>query len=794
MPSLTTRMIGALTGAALVVALGLAPSVPVQAEVAMVETTLSDAREPSVSNDGRWAVFGGTVADGRRSVFRVDLETSTVVEMSPVPEHARVGDSIRPQISADGCVIVAATEVPFDLFRDNDRGERWDIYRLVVPECGGQPNAWELVSSTDGGTARDGVGIDTAPTLSGSGAVVAYTHQADRSTTPLLTISVVDITVPINEPGRVAVVAGMPAELPNRAYTYQGAFHPVLSQNGRHLAFVSDATASDALPGWAAGPIQGGAATTQVYVWDRGATDQRRAVRLVSGVDGVASVDGAGFPDMSEDGRIIAFQSADRLLVPAVLPRCDAACPTQIYRFDRDVDGNGIFDEPPRSPNLALVSAIDAGIGVVGLPQAGDQSSWGASVNSDGSQVAFVTDATNLLPSRRAGGGDALDGDLLVAEMTLGQIRRVLDGQDMTNVPGAHGHPTLSQTGQVLLFDTMASVAIADAEAVTSAVGRNIVVVRTRPQLALAALDFGSVLLGFESTELFATVQNAGPAAFEPSEVFSSSPNFTVTGGTCSPGVIVAAGASCSVKLTFSPTLQQGYEAVLTVQGRGADAASVTTVLRGAAGDPTLIANPGGVDFDAGIVGDVAGRTAIDITNVGFLPTSVARLTIGGLHPGDFSIVTESCTGRALNSEAACAIELEFQPTAVGYRSALVIATTPIGQYTAAVVGGYARYEPSFGIEADMVRAGTDFGVGGNGFPANAEVTLGFDDGSDPIGTVLANADGRFLAVLPMPALVRPGTRRLVATAGGGAVAVTMVTIESRPVRAMPLVPGYGLG
>jgi len=45
---------------------------------------------------------------------------------------------------------------------------------------------------------------------------------------------------------------------------------------------------------------------------------------------------------------------------------------------------------------------------------------------------------------------------------------------------------------------------------------RAVVTVQATPQLSLAALDFGTVLAGFESTELYATVLNAGPGAFEP--------------------------------------------------------------------------------------------------------------------------------------------------------------------------------------------------------------------------------------------------------------------------------------
>src|SRR5690606_32301354 len=128
-----------------------------------------------------------------------------------------------------------------------------------------------------------GVDVESPPSLTSTGALIAFTHQAPEYPGGVTTISLVDLTAPPGEPGRVTRVAGEPVEVPNRAYLYRGARQPALSQNGRHLAFVADFTASDPLPGWAEGPELGAAATAQVYAWDRFASDPRRAMHLVSG-------------------------------------------------------------------------------------------------------------------------------------------------------------------------------------------------------------------------------------------------------------------------------------------------------------------------------------------------------------------------------------------------------------------------------------------------------------------------------------------------------------------------------
>lgn len=764
-----------------------------QGIVALASEAVPDASSPSVSADGRWIVFGGTDGD-RRSVYRTDRETGATIELSPVPDSVDSGDTIHARLSADGCVVVAITEIAYDLFRDDDRDERWDVYRLVVPECGGQPNAWELVSLDEvRGVARDDVFTDSPPALTGSGSLVAYVRPLAGAGDDVGTITVVDVTVPVGSPGRTQDVAGMPVELPNREFLYRGARQPAISQNGRHLAFVSDATSSEALPGWGSGPEPGGYATTQVYVWDRALDDQRRAVYLVSGRNGVPS-SGSESPVMSEDGRVIVFTSTDRTLVPAIMPMCTPDCPSQVYRYDRDTDGNGIFDEPSRSQPLSLVSAVDAGVVDVGIPTAGDDSSWAPAVNADGSQIAFVTDATNLLPSRRAGGGRPEHGDLLVAEFHLGELRRVLDGPEFTAVPGAHGNPSLSGTGQVIAFDTAAGARLGPDQRATNGPISSIATVEVTPLLSLAELDFGTTVPNFDSAEFYATVLNSGPAAFEPTQV-EVSPGFRVSGGSCARGVMVAAGTSCSVNLVFTPTAVRGYSGTLTVSGDGDDAPSVSATVRGAAGDPTLIASPGGADLDDGVVGELGGKVAIDIENIGFAPTSVARIELGGANPDDFEIISESCRGRALNPDGTCTIEVEFQPTAVGYRSALVLVTTPIGQYTSAVVGGLARYEPSFAVDSSPVASpGGSVRVRGSGFPAEAEVTVGFDDGSRPFATVTTDESGAFLALVDLPVRLRIGDRRLVATSVGSAVATADLTVQRRRTTGPQQLPGYGWG
>jgi hypothetical protein len=768
-----------------------APPVVPTTVPALLTAELPGGERPAVSGDGRWVVFQGEI-DGRTTVYRTDRFTGATIELSPAPTGLRPGNTVNPVISADGCVVVAQTEMALDLFRDDDSGERWDVYRLVVPECGGTaPGSWELVSTDERtGTARDDVVVDWPATVSGSGAIVAFTHPAPGLRDGVSTITVVDLTVAHGDPQRYQSVAGMPTEAPTTVYRYRGPHQPALSANGRHLAFVSDTTANDFLPAWGEGSEPGGLATMQVYVWDRADDDRFTRVQLLSARDGVPSPTGAASPAISENGRIVVFVSADQTLVPAEYARCNGQCPTQVFRFDRDPDGNGRFDEPSRLRQLTLVSAVSDG-GSIGGIIAGNGSSQKPAVNIDGSQVVFVSRATNLMPTSVPSGGEATDGDVLIAEIPLRSMRRVTHEAAGRAVPGAHDRPVLSDTGRVVVFESLVAGLISGDGALS---GRHVVALGSRPQVSLASIDFGTVLVGWESEELYVSVLNEGPGAFAPAVVTSSSPNFRITdGGTCRRGLVVPAGGSCTVYMVFNPTAARTFSGTLDVSEETYEGVGVQAALAGSGGEPVLQANPPGLDLETAEVGRSDTRRSIDIRNITFAPTSISTIRIVGAHPGDFEVATQSCTNRALNPNATCNVEIGFNPTAGGRRMAIVQVFTSNGRYTAAVVAGIGEYRPKIGVASESVRAGALLPIGLEGFPGDSDVTIWFADGTRSVAVVRTNADGALLAVVPVARRERGGSRLLVATGPSGTSAVVEIEVIRRS-GAKRGAPGFGLG
>ncbi len=525
-------------------------------------------------------------------------------------------------------------------------------------------------------------------------------------------VSLVNLEVPVTDPARSVPVAGMPISTPDTQFVHAGLDQPAISGDGRFVAYRSDAASADAVPGWGTGATPGGPATRQIYVWDRNEIDPFLAVRLVSvRVDGEPTAVGASDPVLSRDGRVVAFTSADVGLVPAVVPPCGGGCPTQVFRLDRDVDANGIYDEVSRTA-MTMVSSVEGSDPVV----AGTASSSQPALSAEGQLVAFITKAGNLQLVEASGGGEPDDGDLLVADAARGTLRRIAMTTDgVRPAVAAHSRPQLSDTGRATAFDTLAGPQL-----VAGGVpGRQVVTISTPPTLSIAEADVGSTLVGFTSDEYFVAVINNGPTTFTPSTVTVSNGRFAINqnAGTCVLGAPVPPGADCTVLLTFTPNAPGPVAATLTVAETGFGAVSVSSTVRGTGGDPALRANPGGKDLGTVVVGQTSPEIVFDVENISLVPTSVSSIEVSGANPDDFAITTNSCDGKVLNPRATCSVGVTFSPTGPGHRTALVKVVTPLGQYTSMLAGGDGRYAPVFEVAAGEVVAGSDLGVGGRGFP-----------------------------------------------------------------------------
>jgi hypothetical protein len=187
--------------------------------------------------------------------------------------------------------------------------------------------------------------------------------------------------------------------------------------------------------------------------------------------------------------------------------------------------------------------------------------------------------------------------------------------------------------------------------------------------------DFGQRAMG-SSTEFVFTVTNTGGVAASSMTSTSLAAPFTFTGGaypgvtgTC--GATLAAGASCTVAVTYSPTALGAHSDSIDISYN--DEVVVQTSSRAVAGtgvNPALLTIDRAPLYDYGVQAtDSVTDVAFTVTNTGDVPAtalagsglSVAYSFAGGTYPG-----TGGTCGTTLAAGANCSIVVRFNPASTG--------------------------------------------------------------------------------------------------------------------------------
>jgi len=776
----TAAVITAL-GATQVAADRRAPADRPELPGAVVEAATSQT--PTVSGDGRLVAYSGAplAGDERTStIWLKDRADGSLVELTPQSTDIRPGNSLWPVVSADGCTVTIITELAYDLFRDDDDGDRWDVYRLLLPVCGGLPGDWELVSASRGSGLEAAAGDNASPlyppAVSAEGGEVAYTNQFSVAAPELTGVTIVDLSIAIGDPGRTQPVVGTPGSAPDSTFQYVGLREPSISADGLIVAYASDADSSALLATWGTGPQPGAPATSHVYVWDRSNFDRTSNVRRLS--NPLTGDNGNSYsPALSGDGQHVAFVStATSLVAGAVLPLCNPGCTPQVYLFDRALGSLQLASRAPSTDPAAAPVAVDAPASQPTL-------------NASGDELLYVSRATNLFATRSGGAGGPTDGEIVLFVPSTGAVERVsvlADG--VSPAPAANSHPRLSASGRVVVFDTLAGAAFG-----IPAAGRQVAIVDHPPVLELAALNVGTVAVGFPGPEWFLVLNNRGPSSFVPATVVVSNPDFLISGGSCADQARtpVPPGSSCTVNLMLMPSVAGEITSTLTVAEDGFGATSITSELTGLGGDPSLAPAPGGGYGGSLVVGTRGEPVPFALFNVAFNPVKMGKLKVSGSNPDDFQVNLDECSGKNLDAGASCDLQVIFTPTAAGRRTAQIVAVTADGVYTTILISGDGRYEPKLAVGNTMAIAGTRLTVAGAGFSPNTAVTLTWSDGSGRPLSVITDANGSLLAVLLVRPGERAGVRTLVAQTADGQVAGADVQIVVQATRGGPSSPSW---
>jgi Tol biopolymer transport system component len=331
---------------------------------------------PAISADGRFVAFDSIApnlvpgdSNGREDIFVKDRLTGAVDRVSVTSTGKQaLAASARPAISDDGRFVAfesSASLVPDDTNRSGDAGSDGDVF--VHDRLTGT-----TVRASVDSAGREVADGSEAPSMSADGRHVGFVSRVpglvpeDRN--GMLDAFVHDRVTGATE--RVSV--GSAGEEANG-----GSGPPRLSADGRWAVFSSDA--SNLTPGDTNG-------ARDVFVRDR---QTGRTLRVSADLGGADSDGPSDLPEISRDGRVVAFNSDASDLVVS--------------------DRNGVWDAFIRelaSGRTRRVSVDSAGIEANGSSTDPLEGAGSMSLSVDGRFAGFSSNATNLVPDPILGLGD----------------------------------------------------------------------------------------------------------------------------------------------------------------------------------------------------------------------------------------------------------------------------------------------------------------------------------------------------------------------------------------------------
>ena len=180
-------------------------------------------------------------------------------------------------------------------------------------------------------------------------------------------------------------------------------------------------------------------------------------------------------------------------------------------------------------------------------------------------------------------------------------------------------------------------------------------------------VTFATQNVGTNSATQTITIRNTGTAAITTSPVAlggTDASQFTITNPTvtCVTGRSLAAGASCTFNLRFSPTgTTSGVRAatitVVTSTGR-----IVVANVTGTAATPPTVGPLTAVNFGRRPVNSTT-LTTVQVTNTGIDPLTISSLTITGVTSSVFTASLNTCNV-PIPSAGTCQLSVTFNPTA----------------------------------------------------------------------------------------------------------------------------------
>lgn len=183
-------------------------------------------------------------------------------------------------------------------------------------------------------------------------------------------------------------------------------------------------------------------------------------------------------------------------------------------------------------------------------------------------------------------------------------------------------------------------------------------------------LNFPVQLINTSSRQQTTKLTNNGKSPLSIGSIKSSGP-FQLN-NTC--GRSVAVGASCSISVQFKPTKAGTFSGLVTIF----DSASAKPQYVELTSSATVVRlSPTSLNFGTQLLGKKSAPLAVTATNDG--ATAIMFTSVGvSVNQKDFA-ATGNCTGHAIQPGASCEMQVTFDPTKTGSRSADLYFNMPTG-------------------------------------------------------------------------------------------------------------------
>jgi hypothetical protein len=204
--------------------------------------------------------------------------------------------------------------------------------------------------------------------------------------------------------------------------------------------------------------------------------------------------------------------------------------------------------------------------------------------------------------------------------------------------------------------------------------------------LSPTSLAFANQPINTTSAAQPITLSNTGNATLAIASVSITGTNAGDFAQTKTCGTTLAAGANCTISVTFKPTSATARSASVSVTDN-AGGSPHTVPLTGTGTSPAAQLSPTSEAFGVQLINTTSNARTVTLSNTGNSTLSITSITFTGTNAADFARTT-TC-GTTLAAGASCNISVTFRPTATGSRTAnlSVVDNAPGSPHTIPLTG-----------------------------------------------------------------------------------------------------------